>query len=251
MFLRKVFTASSTHRARRFWCASLVAMVSAAGLLIGGTVPNPLGGRALAANSSSPYAAMTTMNEGSMQMQVLPPSGKAPTWQEVSTVYTELNAAKAATAKYRTLATALADGYYTAPILQVAEQGYHYFNTQYSLEWRSGHYDYAHPPVLVYNKVNGKMVLSGLMYLVPWNTTPQQLASIFPPSMAGWHRHINNCVLGDDLNGTLLPYHTQATCAAHGGAFHAAAFGWMTHAWIWAAARAPVYLPWIWLHPRL
>lgn len=224
------FRSSLFFTRRGTWRRALLLGAGTAALVLGGSLSAQAADQA---NPYAPYPAMTTMYEGAMEMQVLPPSGAAPTWQEVSRVVTELNAAKAATAKYQDVRVAEAAGYYTYPVLRVAEQGYHYINRDYTREWALGRHDFSHPPVLVYNQVHGQMVLSGLMYLVPWNTTPKQLATIFPPSMAGWHRHINNCIKGSDRNGTLIPYHTQSACTAHGGIFGARAFGWMTHAWIW------------------
>ncbi len=175
---------------------------------------------------------MMTMYEGAMEMQMYPLSGKAPTWDELSRVYHMLDKARLATAKYRDVRVAERDGYSTAPVLFVAGQGYHYINPLLVGQ----PFDPATPPVLVYNKINGKMTLSGLMYLMPDASTYQQLASIFPASMAAWHRHINNCVTGGRiLNGLkLVPIHDRATCVAHGGHFLKST-GWRVHAWIWQA----------------
>jgi len=173
-----------------------------------------------------------TMYEGAMEMQMYPLSGKAPTWDELSRVYHMLDKARLATAKYRDVRVAERDGYITAPVLFVVGQGYHYINPLLVGQ----PFDPTTPPVLVYNKINGKMTLSGLMYLMPDASTYQQLASIFPSSMAGWHRHINNCVTGGRIIDGLkiVPIHDRATCVAHGGAFLKST-GWMVHAWIWQA----------------
>jgi len=248
MNIRRICTHTTTIQApRQFRRLGTLRLPSLAGLMLTATAaliaPNLSGLHATSANSSTntQRPQMMTMTEGAMQMQMIAPYGNAPTWSQVSTVYTELSAAKQATAKYQDIKVAINDGYMTAPILLVADQGYHYLNVQYLQEWRAGHYNLNHPPFLVYNSVHGKMVLSGLMYLVAKDTTPQQLATIFPSSMAGWHRHINNCVKGTGLAGTLLPYHTQDSCTAHGGTFNAAGTGWMTHAWIWNAGGTGLF----------
>ena len=188
--------------------------------------------------SSSPYGAPMTMTEGALQMEMLPVSGKAPKWTEISAVDHMLERAKAVTAKYRDARVAERDGYITAPALYVASQGLHYVNFGYFPSAMHRGFDLLHPPVLVYNRVNGKLALSGLMYYMPYRTTPRQLAAIFPASMASWHTHINICIAGAGEQGLLaptahvLPIHTATACAAAHAAFipH---IGWMVHAWIW------------------
>ncbi len=188
--------------------------------------------------SSSPYGPPMIMTEGALQMEMLSVSGKTPTWTEITTVDHMLERAKAATAKYKDVRVAERDGYITAPVLYVANQGLHYVNAQYlSSAARTG-FDPLRPPVLVYNRVDGKLALSGLMYYMPYRATPRRLAAIFPASMASWHTHINICLAGAGGQGLLAPaahvlsLHTAGSCAAAHGAFipH---IGWMTHAWLW------------------
>jgi hypothetical protein len=168
-----------------------------------------------------------TMTEGTMQMEMLSPSGKPPTWQEVSRAYRMARATKLAAQKYKNLQAALRDGYVTAPVLFVKSQGYHYIKLS-NIPSSASRLDPRKPAVLVYTRVHGTMKLSGAMYYVPQSTTPAQLARILPASMAGWHRHINNCATLQQL----LPYHDAASCRAHGGTFLAST-GWMVHVWIW------------------
>ena len=170
-----------------------------------------------------------TMDEGALQMEMYPTTCKAPTWDELSGVYRTLSVARAATLKYRDVRVAMRDGYFTAPVLFVAGQGYHYVNPFYVPNSARG-FDAAHPPVLVYNRIGGHMTLSGLMYYLPLRTTARQLASIFPASMASWHRHINLCVSGNGK--TILPIHTAAACQVHGEQF-VPSTGWMVHAWLY------------------
>jgi len=68
------------------------------------------------------------------------------------------------------------------------------------------------------------------MYYLPAETTAQQLAAIFPPSLASWHRHLNLCLHGS----TVLPVYRAAACAQQGGDFLAST-GWMAHTWLWRA----------------
>jgi hypothetical protein len=188
--------------------------------------------------ATPPPGRLITMVEGPLQMQVIPLTGKAPTWDEISRVYRMLAQARAATVKYQDVHVATRDGYVTAPILFVAGQGMHYLNPAYVPTRTHPAFDLLRPPVLVYNRINGKIRLSGLMYYMPYGTTPQQLAAIFPASLASWHRHINICVggttAGDPSAATakILPIHDAATCTARNGVFIAHT-GWMVHTWIW------------------
>jgi hypothetical protein len=67
------------------------------------------------------------------------------------------------------------------------------------------------------------------MYLMPAGSTPRQLATVFPASMASWHRHINVCISRD--GNRILPIHDQAGCSAQGGSF-VRQTEWMVHTWI-------------------
>lgn len=169
----------------------------------------------------------TIMHEGALEMQMLPPNGKPITWSDIATIYPELTAAKKANDKYRNVAVAERDGYFTLPVLYVPTQGYHYVKTNFLLG-RAGTFDPLKPAVLVYNKVGGKMKLSSLLYLAPRGATPQQLDRLFPGSMVMWHRHINNCATYEKI----LPYYDRTSCAAHGGRFLPST-PWMVHAWLY------------------
>jgi hypothetical protein len=167
---------------------------------------------------------LMTMTEGAMQMQMTPLSGRAPTWSEIRRVYRIVSAQVAATAKYRDLAVAKHDGYSTSPILFVDGQGAHYLKAGTDAETNP-----LAAPVLVYDTIHGRQTLAGLMFLMPDNSTPRQLAAVFPASMASWHRHINVCISSD--GNRILPIHDQASCGAHGGRF-VRQTGWMVHTWI-------------------
>lgn len=187
-----------------------------------GTMPDMPG-----MSPAPPFGGRMTMTEGNMQMEMLSPSGKPPTWEEVARAYRLVRATKLAAQKYRNLQTALRDGYITAPALFVKSQGYHYIKLS-DIPRTAAQFDPRKPAVLVYTRVRGAMKLSGAMYYVPQSTTPSQLARILPASMAGWHRHVNTCATLQQI----LPYHDAASCRAHGGTFLAST-GWMVHVWIW------------------
>ncbi len=201
-----------------------------AGSMPGMTMSTPTpaaGGRGTGQPAPSAVVKPITMYEGPMEMQVLPTSGKAPTWVEISKVYHAMEIVRAATAKYRDIRVAERDGYITAPVFYVPGQGYHYVNFGRAVQGDLN-LDLATPPVLVYNKVRGKMTLVAAMYLQPQSATPQQLAAIFPASLASWHAHVNICY----DNTTIYPIHNRPSCLAKGHRF-AGSTGWMVHAWVW------------------
>jgi len=182
-------------------------------------------------NPGSANRQVVDMTQEPYQMQMLMTTGKPPSWADISKVYTLLSKARAATQKYRNLAVAKRAGFITAPFLFVPGQGAHYVSPQAiadGLTGRAMHFSITKPPVLVYNQEGGKMKLSSLLYLMPDSATPQQLSAIFPASMAVWHRHINNCVIGSKV----VPIHDRATCEQGHGLFLATT-GWMVHAWLW------------------
>jgi len=166
------------------------------------------------------------MMEGGLQMEMYPTTCPPPTWAEFDRVHGLLARAKAATDKYRDFTVAVKDGYASSSLAFVRGQGYHYLNPAYL----DRGFDLLHPPFLVYDKVHGHLVLQGLMYYLPAQTTAQQLAAIFPPSLASWHRHLNLCLHG----GAVLPVYTVAACAQQSGDFLAST-GWMVHTWLWRA----------------
>jgi hypothetical protein len=181
----------------------------------------------------APSGALGTMTEGALQMQMTPLTGRAPTWADVSRVYKVVSAQVAATAKYRDLAVAKRDGYSTSPILFVDGQGAHYLKATAHQETSP-----LADPVLVYDKIGGKQTLAGLMFLMPANATPQQLAGVFPASLASWHRHINVCVSSDGTR--VLPIHNRASCSARGARF-VGSTGWMVHTWIGPVADTGLF----------
>jgi hypothetical protein len=193
-----------------------------------------VGHMAGAARAGTTPPGLYLMTEGPLEMEMTPFSGTAPTTAELRRLNGMAHEASVATARYRNLSAAIADGYLTAPDLVVPTQGAHYFKPEYFDAANSGQFDLTHPPFLVYNRLHGKTVLSGLMYYLPATTPLQRLASIFPANLASWHRHINVCVVGGDslLDGTkVLPIHDQSSCVAHGGTFTART-GWMVHLWL-------------------
>ena len=81
----------------------------------------------------------------------------------------QLQAAKAATAKYHDIDNAIEDGYVDIDVV-VQNMGYHYMKPSNI----DGTFDPAKPPILVYSKnpENGKMDLVAVEYAIP-NTDPR------------------------------------------------------------------------------
>ena len=231
------------------WRGRVALTAAALIVVVGGSLAarGPGGGRAVAAAPATPTAAtmggmaMATptagrahaggvrlMTEGALQMRLLPLSGKAPTWGEISTVYRMISAGQAATVRYRDVRVALRAGYETYPALFIPGQGYHYINTAYDPERTGGAFDPTKPWILVYNKTHGRLTLSGVLYGMPAASTPQELARVFPASLAGWHQHINICATAQKI----LPIHDEATCTAQGAQFIAST-PWVIHVWMW------------------
>jgi hypothetical protein len=229
--------ATAAARARRhgttvFLFGSLVLAVAAIAIVAGA-------GYFVRAHAAQPPRPVPTpsiylMTEGALEMRMTPLAPGAPSAAQLARVEGIVRQAQQVAAHYQDVSTALAAGYQTAPDLLVETQGQHYFQPDYVDAASLGPFDPAHPPFLVYNTLHGKTVLSGLLYYMPATATRQQLAAIFPPTLAAWHQHINVCVTGGTslLDGTAVaPIHDQATCVAQGGSFLART-GWMVHIWL-------------------
>ena len=167
------------------------------------------------------------MTQEPYQMEMLTTNGAPISWSDVSRVYKVLHRAEAANRKYQDVAVARKDGFVTAPFLYVPGQGAHYVRASALSLTNATAVDVKHPPVLVYNEINGTLKLSSLLYLMPISSTPRDLARVFPPSMASWHRHVNTCVVGVKV----VPIHDAATCQTASG-FFLRDTGWMVHAWL-------------------
>jgi hypothetical protein len=103
------------------------------------------------------------------------------------------------------------------------------------------------PPSLLYNKdAKGQMVLVGAMYIAPPESTPEQLDTRLPTSIAHWHEHVDFC--GPDprdvrsgkvkIDGATTAKWLQITsrdaCDAAGGQFAPRLFGWMAHVYLFS-----------------
>jgi hypothetical protein len=161
-----------------------------------------------------------------------PGAGEADTARERQALQVQLAAAKRATARYRDIDVARADGY-----IQVTQfiptLGLHLAKlSQYSKP-----FDPTTPSVLLYEPDGtGEPELVGVAYsLKKSSETPPEG---FAGSSDHWHYHRNLCFL---LNGTVTITPTLADCSARNGIFQKET-NWLLHAWIWKPNPAGVFV---------
>ena len=157
-------------------------------------------------------------------------------------------ALREATAKYRDVRRAVADGYHMfAP--QVKEQRVYHFTRNRNAIAAAFRFDPEQPTSLLYVKgPDGTMRLLGAMYTAPRRASLEELDRRVPLSMAQWHRHVSICVpprgarerwSEKDVAGAMKfgpagSIATEAACDAEGGRWLASVFGWMVHVNAWA-----------------
>ncbi len=148
-----------------------------------------------------------------------------------------------AIAKYKDTTVAIADGYQMFLPNLKNQKVYHFTNNARGFE-AAFHFNPSKPTSLLYKRgPDGKLVLSGAMYTMPKNASPDRLNDRVPLSIARWHKHVNWCTpkQGDEqrwlemrdshpLFGPESPISTKAECDAVHGDFHPNLFGWMIHA---------------------
>ena len=160
------------------------------------------------------------------------------TYEELTRTAQQLEAARRATAKYRNVGIAEADGYHAIGP-DVPGMGIHYVQTH------SVHgFDVKRPDILLYEKdaaVPGGYSLVGVSYLLSAeaDTDGQPKNPPFPKSLAPWHRHADLCLFRD---GGVKSDVSDAQCKAEGGRFTALT-QWMVHAWIWKDSPTGVFSP--------
>ena len=160
-------------------------------------------------------------------------------------------AARSVLAHYSDVNTALRDGYKPFhPTGKLGEE-VHYTNYRYNrLEQR--HVNYDHPGSILYQRTPDGMKAVGVMYTAPQDSTPQQLNTVAPLSIATWHRHVDFCGGSRSLplekqfgphaqfgpQGTI---HTEAACKEAHGLWIPVVFGWMTHVYPNAKSQNDVW----------
>jgi hypothetical protein len=136
----------------------------------------------------------------------------------------QLAEAKAASAKYRDIDVAKADGYFQVTQF-IPGIGLHLAN----IRMPTTTFDPARPQVLLYQPDDkGKLRLAGVAYeFAHVDDTP-------PAGFAGgsdvWHYHNNLCF---QKGGSVTIAKDQASCMAVGGLAFQKQTAWLLHAWVW------------------
>lgn len=149
---------------------------------------------------------------------------------------------RAALRRYADVRVASADGFEELPDVAGKHTMHHLSNWAWaSAEARR--FDPAKPTSLLYREdADGTLRLAGAMYTAPGAATTDELDQRIPVSLARWHRHVNWCTPkaasgshwvatqnGSPLYGPRSPVASRDACAAKGGVFYPAVFGWMVH----------------------
>jgi hypothetical protein len=131
-----------------------------------------------------------------------------------------LEQVKSATARYRKVKMAEADGYFQVTQF-IPGLGLHYYNPAYR-----GAFDPLKPQILLYEPATGgKLKLAGVAYSLPKQGTVAPDG--FPGTEDVWHFHDNLCF----MPGGTVTLGTAADCRAGGGVF-VQSTGWLLHAWL-------------------
>jgi hypothetical protein len=163
-----------------------------------------------------------------------------------------LAAAKKAAERYRNYRKAEADGY-TIFMPDQHQNVYHFIRESSNLGDKE-RYDPDQPPALLYTKIEGRnpgYKLIGVMYMVRYGATDDELNARIPLSIAQWHVHLNMCVpphpeernwlMGDRTFGLTGSITTAEACTAAGGYFKPHLSGWMVHVYPFETDPAKVW----------
>jgi hypothetical protein len=193
---------------------------------------------ALAAVAQHASAGKEQQASGNMVMNPSHATGAPVTYAELKNTVAQLDRARQATAKYKDVHVAEADGYQVVGP-DIPGMGVHFVLT---LEPKA--FDIEKPPILLYEKTPaapGGYTLVGVSYLwsAPEGPDGQPQSPPFPNSLAPWHRHDNICVLAHLENPHGL---SEAQCRQQGG-HYVSKTQWLVHAWIWKDNPAGVFSP--------
>lgn len=146
--------------------------------------------------------------------------------------------------KYRDPAAAERDGYKLFLPNVKDQKIYHY--TKYGNAFAEAfRFSAGSPTSILYvrDSASGKLMIVGGMYTMPKRTSPANLDTRIPLSVAQWHQHVNICAPpkdrpdriaerkdGKPIFGTEGTIVTKAACDSVGGRFYPTLFGWMVHA---------------------
>ena len=157
-----------------------------------------------------------------------------------------VRSARAALSKYSDVKLAEAEGY--AKFLPwLEDQAIFHYNNIGNVMSTMRNFDATKPVSLLYKKdERGELKLVGAMYSAAPNSTPDDLDSRLPTSIAHWHEHVNFCAASPDSlrSGAVKPdaataakwlkITTREECTAVGGRFVPRIFGWMAHVYLFA-----------------
>jgi hypothetical protein len=115
----------------------------------------------------------------------------------------------------------------------------HYTNYRFARREQQ-HVDYRQPGSLLYRRTPEGMRAVGVMYTAPRDSTPEELNTVAPLSVATWHRHVDFCAgprrlpLSQQFGpgaqfGPQGSIQTEDACIAAHGLWIPVVFGWMTH----------------------
>lgn len=157
--------------------------------------------------------------------------------------------------RYADHEVALEEGYRIfLPRLPLPE--HHFTNYAYAAR-EAFEFDAARPSSLLYRKKGDDYELAGAMFTAPLGVGLSELDRRVPLSVAQWHLHSNVCLPPQGKGLQMLEKNsrfglspdasiaTEAECAAEGGRFYHAVFGWMVH--IYPFEEDPKA---IWRHPN-
>ena len=149
------------------------------------------------------------------------------TYDDLTKTAKQLEIARQATAKYRDIRVARADGY-SAYGIYVPGMGIHYAKPP------SKQFDLQHPDVLLHERDGTApegYALVAVSYFFEADADPigQPNNPPFANSLATWHQHDKLCVFSDRSVSSVL---SETQCKTQGGMF-VPSTPWMLHLWIW------------------
>ena len=195
---------------------------------------------------------ITTLVEGPVDEQVRAPvsyqqlkakyengetlDGLAISRQELGELVGQLDTVRDATAKYRDIRVALAEGYLQTTE-DVPNMGAHFIHPIRALD---GLFDPAKPEILMYSgddELGWRLV--GTSFVLPREQVGDQHPQAFVGPLDNWHVHYSLCTGPNSISRSTTP----EQCAAEQGVW-LPSYGWMIHAWVWNENPMGVFSMW-------
>lgn len=160
----------------------------------------------------------------------------AVSYEDLKKTLAQVERMREATAKYRDVNVALANGYVERGV-EIKGMGIHFVK-----EMEPETFNLDDPPMLVYEKAPsapGGFSLVGVMYILKSQEGPdgQPVDPPFAKPLAIWHKHAHVCMLSKIEHSTKL---SLAECQQRGGHFNDL---WVIHAWVWKDSPVGVFSP--------